>query len=62
MHHMSANKTYTELVRWELQKNVMSYFEQILEATLHETTAVQPLTYNLKNHPRDTDRESRMDS
>ena len=38
-----------EKARWENYKNDMSYFEQILEATYHETTAVWPLT-TLKNH------------
>ena len=55
MYHMDANKMQGEKVRWELPMNVTSYFEQILEATPHETTAVQPLTSNLKNFPSKTD-------
>ena len=38
-------------VRWELRKNVTSYFEQILEAIPHDAIAVQPLTSNIKDHP-----------
>ena len=48
---MDANKTHREKARWELHKNSSSYFEQIFEATFHKTTAVQPLTFHLKNHP-----------
>ena len=45
MHHM-GKKT-----RWELQKNAVSYFEQILKATPLETTDVPLLTSHLTNHP-----------
>ena len=38
MHYMDANKTNWEKARWELRKNVTSFFEQILQATPHETT------------------------
>ena len=37
----------------------MSYFEQILEATLHETTPVRPLTFHLKNYPSKTNKTYR---
>ena len=47
MHHMDADKTHWEKARRELQKNVMSYFEQTLKTTAHETTAVLPLTSHL---------------
>ena len=40
MHCMDANKIYREKDWWEQNKNATSYFEQILEATLQETTAV----------------------
>ena len=43
MHHMNAEKTHREKALRELHKNVTNYTEQILEATLHETTAVRPL-------------------
>ena len=44
MHHMDADETYREKARRELHKNAMSYIEQILEATSHETTVVRPPT------------------
>ena len=44
MHHMDADKAYKEKARRDLLKNATSYIEQILEATSHETAAVQPLT------------------
>ena len=40
MHHMDANKAYTEKARQELHKNVVSYIEQILEETSHKTATV----------------------
>ena len=49
MHHIDANKTHAEKTRWELYKYATGYFEQILEVTPDETTAVQPLTSYLKN-------------
>ena len=48
------NKTHREKARWELHKNDTSYFEQILEAKPHETTAARPLTSHLKKHPYKT--------
>ena len=30
MHHMDADKTYSEKARWEQHQNVMGYIEQIL--------------------------------
>ena len=47
MHKVDADKTHREKSRWELHKNATSYIEQILEAALHETTAVRPLTSHL---------------
>ena len=44
---MDIDKTNREKSRQELQKNVTSYIEQILEATHQETTAVRPLTSHL---------------
>ena len=44
MHHMDADKTYREKTRREWHKNATSYTEQTLEATLHKTTSVRPLT------------------
>ena len=42
---------HREKGRWELYKNSRSYFEQILDATPLETTAVWSLTSHLKNNP-----------
>ena len=47
MHHMEAYKTFLEKAKWELYKNAMSYIEQILEATPHETTVLWPFTSHL---------------
>ena len=44
---MDADKMYWEKAKQELHKNAMSYIKQILEATSHETTVVQPLTAHL---------------
>ena len=35
MHHLNDNETHGEKVRWELHKNTMWSFEQILEAKIH---------------------------
>ena len=46
MQHMDADKAYREKAKQELLKNVISYTEQILEATSHETAGVQtPTSY-----------------
>ena len=47
MHHMGADKTYTEIARQELHKNASSFIEQILEVTSHEMAAVWPLASRL---------------
>ena len=41
-----------EKASWELHKNDMGCFEQILEAALRKIAAVWPLTSYLTNHPR----------
>ena len=46
MNYMDADKTYWEKAWRELRKNAMSYIEEILKGTPHETT-VRPLTSNL---------------
>ena len=48
MHHKDADITHREKGWRKLHKNAMSYIEQILEATIHETTAEWPLTSDLK--------------
>ena len=47
MHHIDANKIYEEKARWELHKNTIGCFEQILEATPYKAAAVWLLT----SHP-----------
>ena len=47
MHHMDADKMHWEKARRELYKNVTSYIEHIMDVTLHETTAVRPLSSHL---------------
>ena len=49
---MDTDKTHCEKTRRELQKNVTSYLERIMESTLHETTVVRQLTSHLNNHLR----------
>ena len=39
-----------------LNKNAKSYTAQILEVTLNETTAAQPLNAHCKNHPSKTNK------
>ena len=48
---VDTDKTLKEKARQGLCKNATGYAEQILEATPHETAAVQPLTSYLWNHP-----------
>ena len=47
MHHMDADKVYTEKARKELHKYATSYTEKILEATSHKLAAVWPPTSHL---------------
>ena len=56
MHHHYANETHKEKAIWELHKNVMCCFEQILEATPHKTLAIRPLTSHLTNYPSKTNK------
>ena len=41
---MVANKTHGEKTRWELHKNALSYFKQILKATPNKITATYHCT------------------
>ena len=43
-------------ILWELHKDAVCCHEQILEAALHETATVWPLTYHLTNHPSMTNK------
>ena len=50
MHHMNANKTYREKMRWELHKNAMYCLQQILKVTSPLTVTVQPPASYLTNY------------
>ena len=45
MHHLDSSKMHGEKARWELHKNALCCFEQILEATPYKTADVQPLLF-----------------
>ena len=40
MHYMDLDRMYREKARRKLHVNVMSYTEQFLEVTSHDTTAI----------------------
>ena len=48
---MESNETFREKAKSKLYKNAAYCLEQILEAALHKTTAIRPLTFHLTNHP-----------
>ena len=50
------NETLGEKTWLELYKSYTCLFEKILEAALHQTVAVQPLTSHLTNHPSKTNK------
>ena len=45
-----------EKARWELHKNAVCWFEQILEAAPHKTAAARPRISNLRIHPSKTNK------
>ena len=47
---MDANKIYGEKAWRQLHKNAVSNIEQVLEATPHKATAVQPPTSHHENY------------
>ena len=54
--HLGFNEVLGEKVRWELHKDGVCCFQQILEAAPHQTAAIQPFTY-LTNHPSKTKKD-----
>ena len=54
--HMDFNKALRQKVRWELHKDVVCCFEQILEAAPHKTAAVWPFASHLSNNPNKTNK------
>ena len=49
MHHMDASKMDGEKARWELHKNAMYSFEQILKATPHKIAALAAINLPSQN-------------
>ena len=49
LHHLDFNE-----IEWELHKDALCYFKQILEAVSFQTAAVWPLTFYLTNHSSKT--------
>ena len=54
MNHMDVNKMLGEKARWELHKNAMSHFEQILVLTPYETNTVWSPNSHQKHYQRKT--------
>ena len=48
MHRLDADKTHWEKARLELHKNTTCYFERILEAALHKTATVPPISQTIQ--------------
>ena len=48
---LDFNEMTGEKARWEIQKNVACYFEQILEAEPYKTATTRTLTSRLTYHP-----------
>ena len=51
LHHLDLNEMPGEKVRWELHKDIVCCFWQILEAEPYKTPTLGPLTFHLTNHP-----------
>ena len=56
MHHLDANETHGEKVRWKLHKKATCCFKQILEAIPNKAALVRLLTAHLTNHPSETNK------
>ena len=52
LHFLDRNETLEEKGSWELHKNSICGFEQILLTAPNKTAVVRPLTSHLINHPR----------
>ena len=48
MHHLDSNKMHEVKTSWELYKNAMCCFKQILETAAHKTAIVKSLTSHLQ--------------
>ena len=51
MHYLDANKTAGEEARRQLNKNVASNIEQVLEATPYKAPTIRPPTSHHENYP-----------
>ena len=51
MHYLDANKTAGEEARRQLNKNVVSNNEQVLEETHHKAPTIRPPTSHHENYP-----------
>ena len=51
VYHLDFNEMLGEKAKWELHKDDVYCFEQILEAALHKTAALWPFTSHIANHP-----------
>ena len=51
MYCLNSNETPGEKAWWELHKNAMCCFEQILGEGSHKTATVRPPAFYLTNHP-----------
>ena len=51
LRHLDSNKTFLKKkARWELHKDTVCFFKQILEEAPHKTADVRPLASYLTNH------------
>ena len=50
MHNMNSDKMHREKARWELRKNALHTFEQMLEAAPHKKATAQLPAFYLTNH------------
>ena len=50
MHHMDGNKMHREKAWWELHKNAMSYFEQILEVLTQQNNISKTIQERQTRH------------
>ena len=51
LHYQDFNIAIWEQARWELHKDATCCFEQIVEAALYKTAAVQLCSSHFTNHP-----------
>ena len=57
--HVDSKETFEEKVWWELHKNAMTCFEQILQTTNRKEAAVRKLFSYLRTHPGKMNKKSK---